>query len=136
VKGAAWAVPVIAAAIATPLAAASRPVADVRERMRFTNATATTGANRNSIYVNTKVQLMDGPAPAEQVMLSIGLSRGGKSVTKTWPAVAGWGATETVSVEFPDVPRGTPVDVTFTAWAIGVKTITAQSTVVTPNWWA
>lgn len=135
VTGAAWMVPVIAAAVATPLAAASAPPLPPKDRIKFTNVTATVGARPNTIYVNTTVQVIDGPDPVHQIMLTITLSRDGQTFSHTWPLVAGWGNTGRIETEFPSVPRGSDVTVTFTAWAIDVKTITAQTTLSTPSWW-
>ncbi len=138
VRGAVWAVPVIAVAVAAPLAAASDPAppTEVKDRIAFTNATATVGSRPNSIYVNTKIRVTDGPAPVEQLMLTVSISRDGQTYSQTFAVVAGWGATDIVQVEFPNVPQGSPVVVTFTAWAVGVKTIVAETTVVTPTWWS
>lgn len=134
VRAAAWALPVIAVAVATPLAAASTPV-ETKNRIRFTNVTATVGKDSNAIYANTKIQVVDGPAAVEQLMLTIAISRDGTTYSETFPMVAGWDATRKVEHVFRDVPKGGPVTVTFTAWALGVATITGQAVVTTPSWW-
>lgn len=135
-KGAAWSIPVIAMAVATPLAAASEPPIQTRDLLRFTNVTATVGKTPNTIYANTKVQVTDGPDAVHQVMLTVSLSRDGVTYSQTWPLLAGWDSTKKVEVEFPNVPKGGDVLVTFTAWALEAKTIVGQAIVATPSWWS
>lgn len=132
VKSAAWSVPVIAAAVAMPLAAAST-VPETKNRIRFTNATATVGKEPNTVYVNTKVQVIDGPDAVQSVTLIVAL--GGRTFHKVWALVPGWGSTEQVYFEFPDVPKGEPVTVTFYADADGVTAISNQVSLNTPSWW-
>lgn len=136
VKAAAWAVPVIAMAVSTPLAAASVAPVEQRNRLRFSNVTARVGAEANAIYFNTTVIVNDGPDQADQVMLSVSLSRDGETVTRTWPLIAGWGNGGNVELVWRGIPKGAPVVVTATAWALNVATISGSDTVETPSWWA
>lgn len=139
VKAAAWSAPVIAMAVATPLAAASTvpaTPAPAKNRLRLTNATATVGKKPNTIYANTTVQVIDGPASVENVVLVVSLSRGGSSIQKVWALIGGWGHSGRVDMEFPGIPKGEPVDVTFSAHAAGVASIAQSVRVVTPSWWS
>ncbi|AWY05676.1 hypothetical protein SEA_OLINDD_106 [Microbacterium phage OlinDD] len=130
----AWSVPVIAMAVATPLAAASAEPVVEANRIKFTNVTATEGPKPNVIYANTRVQVVDGPASVKGVTLVVSISTG-SSVTRTFPLIGGWGSTDQQYFEFEGVPKGEPVTVTFTAVASGVKSIVGQVKVVTPSWW-
>lgn len=131
IRSAAWAAPVIAVAVATPLAAASTP--PTRNRIRFTNATATEGREANTVYANTKVQVIDGPEPVTNVVLTV--TANGETRTHVWGSLAGWGNTEKVAEQFQGVPKGAPVLVAFTATADGCTPISAQVAVKTPGWW-
>lgn len=133
-KAMAWAVPIVALTVSTPLAAASVP--PDCNRIKFANVTATVGGKPNTLYVNTKVQVIDGPAAVERLTLVVSLSRNGQTVTKLWPHIAGWQSTEQVYLEFPDIPKGDPVTVSFAAFAPGVIAIGASVKVETPSWWA
>jgi hypothetical protein len=133
-KASAWSVPVIAVAVSTPLAAASTTPETRSNRLRFTNVTATVGKSPNTIYANTKVQVIDGPDAVENVVIVVSISAGG-SLSYTFPYVGGWGNTDQVYPEFRNVPKGEPVTVSFFATADGCEPISASVQVVTPSWW-
>lgn len=135
IQGAAWAVPVIAAAIATPLAAASQPTSPTKaNRLRFTNLTMTEGGEKNTLYFNTKIQV-NGGQPVEQVMLTVSLSRDAETVTRTFPYIAGDGNSGIVELVFPGISKGSDVVATVQAWALNVETISGQVSRATPGWW-
>lgn len=133
-RGAAWSVPVIAAAIAAPLAAASEPIAN---RIRFTNVTATVGKDKGTVYANTKVQVIDGPAEVHGLRVTITLAQSGVTFTHefTEPVLTGWGGTEQLRVEQSGFTYGEPVQVFFTATALGAEMLTGYQEVKTPKWW-
>lgn len=137
VKGAAWSVPVLALAVSTPLAAASEApaAAPLANRLRLTNVTLTVGREANKLYFNTTVQVNDGPAPVENLVLVVTLSRDGEAVTRTFPYTPGWGNTGRVALEFADIPKGADVIATATAWADGVERVTGTDAEGTPSWW-
>lgn len=138
-KSAAWSVPVIAASIAIPAAAASTaPVQPTKSRIAFTNATATVGAAANTLYLNTKVKVLDGPAPVNGLLLTITITAPGFEQVEhyVWPPLAGWGTTALVSLTTPNVPNGTPVTITFHANADDCAPINATVIVTPPGWWA
>lgn len=129
--GAAWAMPVIATAVTVPAVSASTTEPVSRDRIVFTNITATVGEKPNRVYANTRVMLTDGPAPVTNVTLTISTSDG-QSQTWTWPEVQGWQSTEQVYIEF-DVTGDT--EVFFRATADGETPITGQVLVTAPDWW-
>lgn len=137
VKGAAWSVPVIAAAIATPLAAASEPSGGA-DRIRFTNLTATVGKKPNTIYANTKVQVIDGPAPVTAVSLTITLRQGDLVFTHTQETshLPGWGGTPIFRIEQDGFDKSQPIEVFFAATATGVNMITGHVLVQAAGWWS
>ena len=137
VLGAAWALPVISAAVAVPVAAAS----SIGERIRFTNLTATVGKEPGTVYVNTRVQVVDG-MPVDGLTVSFrfeqrdGPFSGTHVVTYTdEPTLPGWGATSVIRVEQSGFTTGPPVTVTFIASADGCETITGSVIVDAPAWW-
>ena len=136
-KGAVWAVPVIAAAIATPLASASEPEPS-QNRVRFTNVTATVGARPNTVYFNTKVQVVDGPAPVQGLIVSVVLRQGDVVFTHTQetPHLPGWGGAPIFQVEQDGFDKSQPIEVFFTATALRVEMITGLVTVTPPSWWS
>ena len=136
-RGAAWSVPVIAAAIATPMTAASEPV-ESRSRIGFTNLTATVGAGKGTVYVNTKVLVLDGPEPVEGLSVTIVLEQGDQSHRHTFAVASlpGWGSTDILRVQQAGFTVGEPVKVFFTATANGAETITGMVQVETPRWWS
>ena len=133
-RGAAWSVPVIAAAIATPMAAASEPIAN---RIRFTNVTATVGKDKDTVYANTKVQVIDGPAPVQGLIVTVTFCQGDLVFTHTQetPHLPGWGGTPIFQIAQDGFITGAPVEVFFTATAVGVEMITGFQEVETPKWW-
>lgn len=135
IKASAWSVPIIAVSVATPLVAASTTPDETRPRLRFTNVTATVGKNPNTIYANTKVQIVDGPDAVENTVIVVAISSGGSELY-TFPYVAGWGNTDQVHPEFKHVPKGSPVTVTFSATADGCDPIRSSVEVQTPSWWS
>lgn len=137
VRAAAWSIPVIALAVATPLAAASEApaTAPLANRLRFTNVTGNVGQKPNTIYFNTKV-LVDGGPPVQNIVVAVSLSRGGGTVVRTFPYVASYGNTGLIELEFPGIPKGAPVTIAATAWADGVERISGTTRVMTPSWWA
>lgn len=138
IKGAAWSVPVIAAAVATPLAAASAPEPPTENRIRFTNLTARVGKKSNTVYANTKIQVIDGPAPVTALTLTITLRQGETTFTHTQetPHLPGWGGTPIFQVEQDGFDKSQPIEVFFTATALEVETITGLVTVAPPSWWS
>ena len=136
-KAAAWSTPVIAAAIATPLAAASAPE-PTENRIRFTNLTATVGKKPNAVYANTKVQVIDGPAPVTAVSLAVTLRQGETAFThqQETPQLPGWGGTEIFRIEQDGFDKSQPIEVFFTATALHVEMITGLVTVTPPSWWS
>lgn len=133
-KLAAWSVPVIAAVVAVPMAAAS--TAPAMSRLAFTNATATEGHKPNVVYVNTKLKVLDGPDPVNNVTLTVTLSSGATVLVHPWPALAGWGVTDEVKLELPYMVKGAPIVVSFKATADDCAPISAVATVNPPEWWA
>lgn len=133
-----WAVPVVAVAVATPLAAASAPVETPppgRDRLRFTNVTLRQGKHPNTLYFNTKVQVIDGPEPVTGLSVHVRLSRGGEQSVFFDAPISGWGNSGLISMEFPGIPKGDPVTVTVVATALNVNPITGTDTEETPKWW-
>ena len=127
-KGAIWSVPVIAAAVATPLAAASEvPPTNppTKSRLDFNakdawdnniqGATTTVGA-----VVGAKT--LDG-TPVSGVLISARASWSGE--TKTFPTqiTQGWGSTPEFRMEFAGAPKGVQVEIFFTVSAPGCETI-------------
>lgn len=135
-KGAVWAVPIIAAAIATPLTAASEPE-PTQNRIRFTNVTATVGARPNTVYFNTKVQVVDGPAPVQGLIVTVVFRQGGVEFTHTQetPHLPGWGGTPIFRIAQDGFTSDAPVEVYLTATANNVTMITDYATVTPPRWW-
>ena len=133
-RSAAWSVPVIAAAVAAPMAAASEPTAN---RIRFTNVTATVGKDKGTVYANTKVQVIDGPAPVQGLIVTVTFCQGDLVFTHTQetPHLPGWGGTPIFQVAQDGFITGAPVEVFFTATAVGVEMITGYQEVETPKWW-
>lgn len=136
-KAAAWSTPIIAAAIATPLAAASTQE-PTENRIRFTNLTATVGKLSNTIYANTKIQVIDGPAPVTALTLTITLRQGETTFTHTQetPHLPGWGGTPIFQVEQDGFDKSQPIEAFFTATALHVEMITGVVTVTPPSWWS
>lgn len=131
-KNAAWAVPVIATAVAAPLAAAS--VTEKKaNRIKFTNVTATVGAKANSVYINTKLRVIDGPAPVEDAVVIVTVN--GTPHTLFAGHLLGWGSSQILRLEVPGLPK-TPVQVDFYAEARGCEAISARVDVAAPGWWA
>lgn len=139
IKGSAWAVPVIAAAVAVPLASASTTAGPRRSRIAFTNTTATVGRDANTIYVNTRIKVLDGPDSIDQLTLTVVVSTGGnipdQVVTHVWPAIAGWGVTELLELEFPGMPKDATLGVAFHAEATDCAPIDESRTVTPGRWW-
>lgn len=129
VKGAAWSVPVIAAAIATPLAAASgEPPVQVRKRLTF-NTKRTWDENINGVTprIGVVVAAMDTTGPdavgAVVIVVTIRDSAGVQQTASTTKMISGgWQATPDWTVHFDGVARG-PYTVTLTATAQNVETI-------------
>lgn len=136
IKGAAWSVPIIAAAIATPLASASEPEPS-QNRIRFTNVTATVGGKPNTVNFNTKVQVVDGPAPVQGLVVTVVFQQGDVVFTHTQetPHLPGWGGTPIFRVEQGGFTSDAPVEVYLTATANNVTMITDYATVTPPRWW-
>lgn len=136
IKGSAWAVPVIAAAVAAPMTAASQPT-ETRNRIRFTNLTATVGKAAGTVYANTKVQVIDGPAIVQGLIVTITLRQGDLVFTHTQetPHLPGWGGTPIFQVAQDGFITGEPIDVFFTATAVDAEMITGHVLVEAPRWW-
>lgn len=143
VKGAAWSVPVIAVAVATPLAAASEPAPTAPplvDRLKF-NTHRAWDENRwdpylrvNKPKIGVVVAAMDtkGPNAIGAVVLLVELIDAAGTVHPAQPTTKiidrGWGATPNWEVWFDgDIARGA-FTVRLTATAVGVKTITRTET--------
>lgn len=134
-KGAAWSVPVIAAAVAVPLAAASTSP----QQVVLTNKTAGIGGKPNTIYVNYKVKATSGPGSTGLVTVVVTGARDGATIftdTRTWPSLAGWDVTEYVALEFPDISKGKPVTVSVIVTCDDAYQDGFTKNVATPGWWA
>lgn len=127
---AAWAAPTMVIATSAPAMATSQK----RSRLRFTNVTVTDGKKNRTLYVNTKVQVIDGPDPAHNLRLSIRVS-GYDTQTWAWDEIAGWGNTEQVRAEWKVAAANPDLKVTFTATADGAHPITSTLTVTPARWW-
>lgn len=124
-KTAAWSVPVIAAAVAVPLAAAS--ILPTRDRLVFNTAGSwDENPNGERARIGVVVAAMDttGPDAVGLVTLSITIEHEGGSETKTHVGniVRGWGATKDWTEHFDIVGRA--YKITVTASAEGCTTIT------------
>ncbi len=133
VRGAAWSLPVIALAVATPLTAASEPVpttAPVRDRLTFNTHRAwdeNPGGYKPKIGVDIAVMDKTGPDAIGPVVLlavlvdAAGATHPAQSTTKIIDR--GWGATPTWRIWFAgEIARG-EFTVTLTATAVGVETV-------------
>lgn len=137
IRSAAWSVPVIAAAIATPLAAASTPpAAPLRDRLKFNTARswdenpwdAASYANKPRISVVVAVMDKTGPDTIGSVSIIVNLvDSAGVSQTQSTTQIitTPWGATPDWTVHFDNAARG-KYTVTVTATANGVQTISKQ----------
>lgn len=138
-KAAAWSVPVIAAAVATPMASASEPTVDEHPRIRFTNTTATVGGRPNTVYVNTKINVIDGPEGVNGLNVYILLKQQGRVYAESLVvggSLNGWGSTDILRVEFPNLSKNGPIEVLFHADADGVIPITGRVDLMPPSWWS
>lgn len=134
-KASAWAVPVIAAAVAVPAQAASGHAGCVV----LTNKTAGVGGKPNTLFVNYKVKHTEGPGATGPVTVIVTATRDGVRVfseQRDWASLAGWGVTEYVAVEIPGLRKGSPVVVDVIVTHAGVYQDGFTQTVVTPRWWA
>lgn len=137
VKAAAWSVPVIAVAVATPLAAASEPYPPVKKsRLDWDTKDAWSlndwGTNVTRVGANIQVKTLDGqPVPA--ITLAIKIVYPGGEQTKVFQSQInqGWGSTSHFQHEFPNVPKGVTVTAYFTASAPTAETITFSKTIQT-----
>lgn len=125
VKGAAWSVPVIAAAVAVPLAAAS--TTPTRDRLTFNTAGSwDENPNGERARIGVVVAAMDttGPDAVGLVTLTIIIEHDGGAETRTHVGniVRGWGATKDWTEHFDIVGRA--YKITVTASADGCTTIT------------
>ena len=125
----AWAAPTLTVTTTAPAFATSTLGPS---RLRFTNITATVGKERMVVYANTRVQVVDGPDPVQNVTLTVTVGR--HPHVYRWPSIAGWEGTEQVRVE-QQGEWSKPIPVTFTATAEGMEPITATATVDPPAWW-
>ena len=137
-RAGAWSVPVIAAAIATPLTAVSQPV-ETRSRIGFTNLSAYQVGSANSLGANTKVMVLDGE-PVTGLHVTIVFTQGDKTFTDahlfTEGTLPGWGSTNQLRTVQGGFTKDKPIDVFFTATAVGVETITGHVQVEAPRWWS
>ena len=127
---AAWTTPALVVATTAPAVATSQ----ARPRIRFTNVTVTDGKKDRTLYVNTRIQVTDGPEPVRNLQLTITVT-GLKPRAWSWEQVDGWGTTGQVYAEWKLPAASAPITVTFTASADGVQTITDSLTVTAPTWW-
>lgn len=136
IRSAAWSVPVIAAAIATPLAAASEAPQVLKRRLTFNTKRAFDSnpwdpyARVNKPRIGVVVAVMDTTGPdavgAVSIIVTLRDSAGKQQTQSTTKLIdRGWGATPDWSVTFDDVARGA-YTVTLTATATGCEPITQQ----------
>ena len=136
-KAGIWAVPVVAVAVATPLAAASE-VPQTRTRIEFTNATATEGGSKQ-IPWNTKIQEVNG-VPVTNVYVSVTLKRESVQIAKVekfFPSLGGNGNTNIIQGVFEglELGNGSPYVVEFFASADNADAIQASKSLTPPDWW-
>lgn len=135
-KSAAWSVPVVALAIATPLAAASQTPEPLKKRLTFNTKRAYDtnpwdrhlNANKPRIGVVVAARDTTGPDAIGTVVIIVTLrDSAGKEQTQTTTQIItrGWGATADWTATFNDVARGA-YTVTLTATANGCEPITLQ----------
>jgi len=136
ITSAAWSIPVIAAAIATPLAAASQPTQSLKKRLTFNTRRAYDTnpwdpyLNANKPRIGVVVAVMDqaGPDAVGPVSIVVTLrdSAGSQQTKSTTQIIAsGWGATPDHTFTFDNVARGN-YTVTIMATANGCEPITLQ----------
>jgi hypothetical protein len=131
VRGAAWSVPVIAAAIATPLAAASEPIVQVKDRLTFNTARTwdeNPGGYRPRVGVVVAAMDKTGPdavGPVVIVVTIVDAAGRQQSQSTTKVIASAWGATPDWTVYFEGVARG-QYTVRLTATGAAAKTITQQ----------
>lgn len=134
VRGAAWAMPVVLAAVTVPLAAASQPYPAEVDRLTFNTSDAWDENPHNlRACVGVVVAAMDrtGPNAVGAVVILVelvdaaGVRHPAQSKTET--IGHGWGATPDRIFYFEGVARGA-YTVYLTSTAVGVKTITKQLT--------
>lgn len=128
-KGIVWGAPVLAVATSAPALATSQ----TKSRIRFTNVTANEGKLKDTIYVNTKVNVIDGPGPVKNLMVAVRVEG---YEAKGWRVdqLGGWGTTGLLRHEFKVSGKESYL-VTFTAEADGVAPIVDYVTVTAPKWW-
>lgn len=136
VRGAAWAMPVVLAAVAVPLAAASQPYPAAVERLAFNTAEAWDENPKNAhpnIGVKVGVRDTTGPHtnPVGAVVLLVelvdaaGTRHPAQSGTET--IAYGWGSTPNRTFHFAGVARG-EYRVVISATAVGVKQLATSLT--------
>lgn len=136
-KASAWAVPVVAATIAAPVAAASEVTKP--SRIVFTNLTATEGRHPNTVYFNTKVMVVEGPDAVESLEVTVTVVQGNETYHPLYhysPTLPGWGATSTLRGEQSGLDKVHPIRVVFEAKASNAETIRGEVTLQPPGWWA
>ena len=128
-KGIVWGAPVLAVATSAPALAASQ----TKSRIRFTNVTASEGKSKDTIYVNTKVNVVDGPEPVKNLRVAACIEG---HEAKEWRVdqLGGWGTTGLLKHEFKVSGKESYL-VTFTAEADGVTPIVDYVAVAAPKWW-
>lgn len=135
-KASAWAVPVVAATIAAPVAAASEVTKP--NRIVFTNVTATEGQHPNTVYFNTKVMVVDGPEAVENLEVTVTVVQGNETHHPLYhysPTLPGWGTTSILRGEQAGLNKREPVRVVFEARADNAETIRREVTLRPPGWW-
>lgn len=136
IKSAAWSMPVIAAAIATPLAATSEAPQSLKKRLTFNTRRAYDtnpwdpyqGTTKPRVGVVVAAMDTTGPDAIGPVILVVTIrDSAGKQQTQSTTKVIerGWGATQDWTVTFDNVASG-PYTVTLTATANGCEPITLQ----------
>lgn len=124
-KGAVWSVPVIAAAIATPLAAASQ-VPPTKSRLDFNAKDAWDNkiqAGTTTVGAVVGAKTLDG-TPVPGVLIAVRASWSGETKTFQTQITQGWGSTPEFRMEFAGAPKGVQVEIFFTVSAPGCETIT------------
>lgn len=127
VLGAAWAVPVVAVAVAVPAAAASEVAC-----IEFTNTSAYEGAQALTAYVNTAVKNTGGTATVPVVLTIEVMGKPASRKQFNLGSLAAWGVSQQIRAEFPGLDAGT-YTVVFTA-TTGATTITGTDTVTVKEW--
>lgn len=129
VKGAAWSVPVMAAAVAVPMAAASGQPSE-KPCFRFTHTRPHEGTVKGNMYYTLGVLETCGKNLGP---VTVSVSALGQTQFHTIDLIPGWREAGPITGYFENVPGKTNIEVIFTATA-GTQTITEVKTWRTKKW--